>query len=269
MRARRFWAALGSVALVAGVTAPSNAADPPKTMAALGDSITVAYDATKLLAAQPEYSWSTGYSTSVRSLSQRLSIPRSSAANIAKSGTKMKDLAGQASSASLAPGTDLVTILMGANDACTSTTGTMTDPALFRAQFSNALGVLVGTKQVDQIVVASIPNIEQLWSVYKDSASARFVWGLYKICQSMLANPRSTNAADVQRRAEVTKRVGAFNLALKEVCATFSVCRYDNGAVFSTTFTRNDVSKVDYFHPSVAGQNLLAKTTAVAFAFPS
>lgn len=269
MRARRFWAALGSLTLVMGVAAPSNAADPPETMAALGDSITVAYDATKLLAAQPEYSWSTGYSTYVWSVSQRLNIARESAVNIAKSGTKMKDLAGQASSVSLVEGTDLVTILMGANDACTSSVGTMTDPVLFRSQFSQALGVLVGTKHVDQIVVASIPNIEQLWSVYKDSSSARFVWGLYKICQSMLANPTSFKAADVKRRAEVTKRVGEFNLALKEVCASVSVCRYDNGAVFATTFTRNDVSKVDYFHPSVAGQNLLATTTAGAFGFGS
>ena len=67
MRARRFWAALGSLLLVSGLAAPSMAADSPPPqpqtdMAALGDSITVAYDATRLLAAQPEYSWSTGYS---------------------------------------------------------------------------------------------------------------------------------------------------------------------------------------------------------------
>jgi lysophospholipase L1-like esterase len=264
MRARRFWAFLGSLALVVGIAAPSEAADPPRTMAALGDSITVAYDATKLLTPQPEYSWSTGYSTSVKSLSQRLAIPTASAVNIAKSGTKMANLDGQA--ASVAVGTDLVTILMGANDACTSSVSTMTDPLVFRTQFKAALGTLA-TKQVDQIVVVSIPNIEQLWSVYKDSGSARFIWGLYKICQSMLANPTSTKLADVQRRAAVTKRVGEFNVALQQECALVSGCRYDGGAVNRTTFTRDDVSKVDYFHPSIKGQNLLATTTAGAFGF--
>jgi lysophospholipase L1-like esterase len=265
MRARRFWAALGSLALVAGVAAPSPAADPPPTMAALGDSITVAYDATRLLTPQPEYSWSTGYSTSVRSLSQRLTIPRASAVNIAKSGTKMADLNGQALSVEV--GTDLVTILMGANDACTSSVSTMTDPLVFRAQFESALQTLT-TQQVDQIVVASIPNIEQLWSVYKGSGSARFVWGLYKICQSMLANPTSTKPADVQRRAAVTLRVGEFNLALQQECAEVATCRYDGGAVNRTTFTRTDVSTVDYFHPSIKGQNLLATTIANTFGFP-
>jgi lysophospholipase L1-like esterase len=267
MRARRFWATLGSFALVAGVAAPSTAADPPKTMAALGDSITVAYDATSLLAAQPEYSWSTGYSTSVRSLSQRLSIPRASAVNIAKSGTKMKDLAGQASSASLVVGTDLVTILMGANDACTSAASTMTTKADFRRQFQAALATLA-SKDVDRIVVASIPNIEQLWSLYKGSGSARFVWGLYKICQSMLANPTSTQTADVQRRAAVTQRVGEFNTVLKEECDLVVACDYDEGLVNSINFGTGDVSKVDYFHPSIQGQGLLATTTAKAFGFP-
>jgi lysophospholipase L1-like esterase len=204
----------------------------------------------------------------VRSLSQRLSIPRASAVNIAKSGTKMADLNGQAQDVRLTPGTDLVTILMGANDACTSSVSLMTDPGLFRTQFKTALGTLA-TKGVDRIVVASIPNIEQLWAVYKGSGSARFVWGLYKICQSMLANPTSTKATDVQRRAAVTFRVGEFNKALKEECDLVTACDYDEGTVNRTTFARTDVSTVDYFHPSIKGQNLLAQKTAEFFIFGS
>ena len=38
-------------------------------------------------------------------------------------------------------------------------------------------------------MVASIPDIDKLWEVGSKSSSARFVWGLYKICQSMLKNP--------------------------------------------------------------------------------
>ncbi len=66
MHARRFWAAVGSLALVVGVAAPSTAVTSPTplpvptSMAALGDSITVAYDIKSLLAADPTYSWSTG-----------------------------------------------------------------------------------------------------------------------------------------------------------------------------------------------------------------
>ena len=78
MRARRFWAALGSVALVAGVAAPSSAAPSPSplpvptSMAALGDSITIAYDIKSLLRADPTYSWSTGTQSAVQSLYTRL-----------------------------------------------------------------------------------------------------------------------------------------------------------------------------------------------------
>ena len=147
MRARRFWAALGSIALVAGVATPSSAVDTlpvPSTMAALGDSITVAYDATKLLTAQPEYSWSTGTSTSVQSVYLRLKKKNRKlvAANYAVSGARMSDLVGQAGKVPVgtAKGKELVTILMGANDACTDTVDLMTDPEVFRALSDAALG---------------------------------------------------------------------------------------------------------------------------------
>ena len=46
-------------------------------------------------------------------------------------------------------------------------------------------------------------------------------------------------------------------------------CRFDNNAVYNTTFTLTDISKVDYFHPSVAGQAKLAGVTYTAFGFPA
>jgi hypothetical protein len=39
--------------------------------------------------------------------------------------------------------------------------------------------------------------------------------------------------------------------------------------VFATAFTLKDISTVDYFHPSVAGQAKLAATTYPAFGYPS
>jgi lysophospholipase L1-like esterase len=282
MRARRFWAALGSVALVLGSAAPSVAAPSttplrvPTSMAALGDSITIAYDIKSLLRADPTYSWSTGTQSAVNSLYSRLeardATPNLSRANHAVSGAKIGDLAVQAGK--VAPGTELVTVLMGANDACTSTEAGMTSAADFRTRADAALGVLAD-RGVDQIVVASIPDIYKLWEVGSKSSSARFVWGLYKICQSMLKSPTSKLKADVDRRANVRARVVEFNDALKAACATITTkasstaCKFDDNAVFNTSFSLTDISKVDYFHPSVSGQAKLAAVTYTAFGFPA
>jgi hypothetical protein len=74
----------------------------------------------------------------------------------------------------------------------------------------------------------------------------------------MLANPLSTAAADVDRRARVLQREKDFNAVLASVCALYQQCRFDGNAVFNTAFAASDISTRDYFHPSIAGQTKLA-----------
>jgi len=109
--------------------------------------------------------------------------------------------------------------------------------------------------------VAGIPSLQRLYDLNKSSVSARLAWGLLQTCQSMLANPTSTKAADVQRRAAVQQRVNEFNQALADACAATARCRYDGGAVANYAFTKSDVSTRDYFHPSLSGQATLAALT--------
>jgi hypothetical protein len=45
---------------------------------------------------------------------------------------------------------------------------------------------------------------------------------------------------------------------LETVCARHPKCRYDGGAVFRIRWSRADVSILDYYHPSVAGQRKIA-----------
>jgi lysophospholipase L1-like esterase len=240
-------------------------------MAALGDSITIAYDIKSLLRADPTYSWSTGTQSAVQSLYTRLEGRDTTSSlarvNHAVSGAKIGDLATQAGK--VAGGTDLVTVLMGANDACTSSESGMTSVADFSTRADTALAVL-SSRGVDQVVVASIPDVYKLWEVGSKSSSARFVWGLYKICQSMLKSPTSSLQADVERRDRVRARVVAFNAELAEACSQATVpCKFDDNAVFKTSFALTDISKVDYFHPSVSGQAKLASVTYSAFGFPT
>lgn len=269
----RLGALAGSMALVLGVGAPSSAEPLPMPTAiyALGDSITVAYDVNRLLVEEPAYSWSTGTVASVNSVYARLEAKDPSTTsiasrqNVAKSGAKMIDLAGQVANAKVAatPGAELVTILMGANDACTKTEAGMTAVGTFQAQIVKALNDLEA-KGVDQVVVASIPNIFQLWDVGRRSSTARLVWSVYGICQSMLANPWSTSSTDMARRYRVRDRVTDFNLELQKACAAVEAsaaptrCRFDGNEVFNTAFSLTDISRVDYFHPSASGQAKLA-----------
>jgi len=253
------------LALLLGSLLPTaaGAADPPlpDSMAAVGDSITQAASTGGSLGADaPQNSWSTGTSTTVNSHYLRLlgaGAPISGQNhNRSVSGAKMVDLDGQmANVVTLQP--DYVTVLIGGNDLCTDTVAQMTSVTNFRSQFETAMNRLIGGTTTTVVYVVSIPDVYQLWNLFKGNWWARFIWSTADICQSLLANPTSTQAADVQRRAAVRQRNIDYNAQLAEVCASYDRCRWDANAVFGTTFTSSDVSG-DFFHPSVTGQAKLA-----------
>ena len=156
---------------------------------------------------------------------------------------------------------EYVTILMGANDVCASSEAGMTDVGVFRAQFEQALASLAAGLPGSRVFVSSIPDIYQLFLLYRYDLSANSVWAIAGICQSMLAYPFSNLPGDVARRARVRQRNIDYNTQLAQVCAAYALCRFDNNAVFSTAFVRSDVTTRDYFHPSVSGQAKLAAVT--------
>jgi lysophospholipase L1-like esterase len=247
----------------------AQAAPPyPASIASTGDSITRAYNTgTFPFTDNAAASWSTGTNGTVSSHYSRLlaldSAISGHAYNYAKSGAKMADLAGQMGSVvGRQPG--YVTVLMGANDVCASSEAGMTSVDAFRTQFKAAMDKVTAGSPATYVYVASIPNVYQLWSVLKGSSSARSTWALFGVCKSMLANPTSTKAADVARRARVLQREQDFNGVLASVCALYKQCRFDGNAVFDTAFAVSDISTRDYFHPSLAGQKKLAAVTWAA-----
>ena len=155
-----------------------------------------------------------------------------------------------------------VTLLIGANDACTTSESSMTSVATFRGQIDAALTTLHNGLPSAQVFVMSIPDIKRLWFIGKDSGNARFFWSLGGICQSMLANPTSTAQADVDRRNRVRQRVIDYNTQLAQACAAYGTnCLFDNNAVFNYQFVLSQVSGWDYFHPNREGQRVLASVT--------
>ncbi len=264
-----------SLNLILGVVPAVSAADAapvPGSMAAIGDSITQAASSAGSLGADaPQNSWSTGTSTTVNSHYLRLRAalsPTLVAQNLARSGAKVGNCGTThpcfgdqiGSVLNLATEPDYVTVLIGGNDLCTDTVESMTSVATFKTQFAAAMKTLMEGTSGTHVYVVSIPDVWQLWNLFKSNFWARFIWNSAKICQSLLANPTSTNTADVQRRAAVQQRNRDFNTALKEVCesaANAPRCWFDQNKVFDFKFSTNDVSG-DYFHPSIEGQRKLS-----------
>ena len=236
----------------------------PNSMASTGDSITRAYDINwlHLLSDSPQYSWSTGYSTSVNSQYQRILALNPAVSgheyNDAKTGAKMVDLDGQVKTAAT-QGVQYLTILMGANDLCTSTLAGMTATATFQAQFSLALSDFFAADPSAHVYVSSLPNVYQLWSTLHTNATAVSTWKSFNICQSML----SASNTEAQRQAVVSQEI-ADNTALQTVCAEYANCRWDNLAGYNFQFPASDISTVDYFHPNLQGQNDVARISWAA-----
>ena len=268
IRRSPFVAAVALALTLIGPALDANAQEHlPNSMAALGNSITRGYNSGPLpYQDNPTYSWSTGTNPNVRSHYLRILEAKPAIAgknfNDARSGAKMADLAGQAAVAN-AQRVDYITILIGGNDVCASSESAMTPVATFRDQFQTAMNELAAGSPKAKVYVVSIPDVYHLWEILHPDPAARFVWSFFRICQSLLARPNSTDQADVDRRARVRQRNIDYNQQLQEVCATVTNCRYDDGAVFSTAFAVSDVSTRDYFHPSAAGQ---AKLAAVSWA---
>lgn len=232
----------------------------PNSMAVLGDSISRAYNACPAFGECPASVWSTGTDIGVNSHYTRLLALNPAIAgnahNDAVSGATMANLNAQAAAA-VGQNVEYVTIEMGGNDGCKNTEAQMTPAATYQAQFQQAMTTLTTGLPNAHILVASVPDIVQLWVVAKDVLAARSVWSL-GICQTVTANPLSVAQADIDRRARVRQRVIDYNTALATVCAQFANCKFDQNAVFNSGFALSDVSSVDYFHPSYAGQTGLA-----------
>jgi lysophospholipase L1-like esterase len=208
---------LASVAVaIAGMTMiqPAHAftVPLPSSMASTGDSITRAYDINwfHLLSDSPQYSWSTGYNGSVTSQYEHILALNPAISghefNDAKTSAKMVDLDGQVKNAA-SQEAQYLTVLMGANDLCTSSTATMTSTATFGTQFRQALNDFFIADPTAHVYVSSLPNLYQLWSVLHTNSSARNVWSTFGICQSMLrnSNTESQRQAVVVGRARITR----------------------------------------------------------------
>ncbi|NWF30974.1 SGNH/GDSL hydrolase family protein [Streptomyces sp. PKU-EA00015] len=232
----------------------------PRSLAAVGDSITRGFDACSLFTDCPEVSWATGTDTRVNSLALRLLGPAGAAArswNHARSGADVADLPAQMALAA-AHKPELVTVMVGANDACADTMERMTPVETFRASFEASMSRLRKDAPKAQVYVSSVPDLKRLWSTGRADPVGSQIWKL-GICASMLGEAEDDSLSAQQRRDAVRQRIVAYNEVLEDVCAEDDRCRYDGGAVFDYRFSGQQLSRWDWFHPSRDGQERLAE----------
>lgn len=247
-------------------TAPS--ATLPNSMAAMGDSITRGFNTCGFFVDCERRSWSTGSDTEADShynglLGQNPAI-KGNAHNNAKTGAVAADMKGQAE-ATVKQKVDYVTMLVGANDACSDTEANITSVNAYKQRIGAALSTLKTGLPNAKLFVASVPDLKQLWEVGKGNAAARTAWKLGGICKTMLENPTSTAKTDSDRRDRVRQRVIEYNKVLEQACENYGKnCVFDNNAVFNYKFSGKVLSNWDFFHPNVRGQKELARVTREA-----
>ena len=253
------------LSLVWGSASPTRAQDvppPPTSMASIGDSITRAADVCCWYGDHPSNSWSTGGAgwDRVTSLYERIRALNPAIAgrnhNDAVSGAKMANGPAQAQRA-VTQQAQFVTILLGANDLCTSSPRSMTRVRI--SERSCVRRCKSSSRACPRMRVSSWPASQTFTGCGPSitrTGSARLVWDAADICQSLLAPTRT----EEQRQLVRTRNI-AFNAVLAKECAAYPRCRFDRNAVFNFQFSRSHVSKLDYFHPNLAGQAELARVT--------
>jgi lysophospholipase L1-like esterase len=241
-------------------SSPRTSSPPPASMAALGDSITRALAVCCSNGDNTLHSWSTGdgpgdgISSHYERLTRLVPAITGRNHNNAISGATAVDLPDQATTA-VKENVEYVTILIGANDLCASSAATMTSEADFALDINAALATLNQGLPRARIFVGSIPDLYQLWKALGGIAEARDAWS-GGTCRSMLA----AGNAEEQRQLVVEREL-AFNRVLAQACSHYKNCRWDNNAVYDFKFSADDVSVLDYFHPSLEGQARLAELT--------
>ena len=170
-----------AAALLCALAVPAALADPavtgyPSSIASTGDSITRAFNTCSFPFVDcPANSWSTGTSSTVNSHYRRIlaANPAISGRNYndAKTGARMSGLLTQVQAA-VSQHAEYVTVLMGANDVCTSSESTMTPVDTLRSQLRGALATLSAGSPNARIYVVSIPDVYHLWQILHTNLSA-------------------------------------------------------------------------------------------------
>ena len=229
---------------------------PTFTIGALGDSITAAFNA-ESPGDNALHSWSTGNADVVSGKSHFVRLtgifPHLDvrAANVAMTGARAADLATQVDRL-LPERPDYVTILIGAND--------LTE-CLLGAGSARLDGVAIAVKSAVSRLVAANRHIMILLVAVPDQSLVldHLLPGGAAMAGAWLTTLRTTYKNSWRH----------LNQALLGVASAFPANVRFCGAVANERFRRDHLSAIDSYHPSAAGQRLLASLTWNSGWFPA
>lgn len=255
---------LAACAPAAAPEEPTASATPTlltvNSLAVVGDSISVAASACGSQSPCPDASWALGDSPDVDSIANRLATAtglRPEPVWVARPGATVGGRA-EALAPLRSATPDLVLVEIGANDACAPSVADVTSPTDFAAEYAALLSGIRAAAPEARIVAFSIPDLLRLWDVGRSQPKAVSLWNSSPSCRSLLANADSDAPEDVQRRADIDATVDAYNESIGLACADVTDCVFDEGVVHAVQFSLEEISTIDHFHPSIAGQAALA-----------
>jgi lysophospholipase L1-like esterase len=243
-----------------GLETPSAAPDVA-TLAILGDSMSLGVNACADQGQCFAASWAGGTDPAVGSIAERLAAASGvepAVVNAAKDGGDVADALGLVDEVVQAD-PQLVTVLLGNNDACAPSLDGMTPTTDYEARLTELFGRLNAEAPDATILALSVPNLQHLWEIGHGNARAVQLWNGSASCKNLLGSADDESAEANARRDAVSARVQEYNAAIERVCAVTERCLDDGGAVFAYAFTADEISAIDYFHPSIAGQRAIAQ----------
>lgn len=250
------------VAVAGGLSMVQAHAATYETAGAIGDSISTGFNASRL-GDNKELSWSTGSSSLINSHFQRLKSASGSttmrAYNEAVAGSVAADLEKQITRI-LSRSPDYLTITIGANDVCGWTEDYAANLAEFESTLRAALSHLIAARPSIKIFISPIPDVYNLWEIAHQQSGCQTKWNIFGICRPLLGSNRS----DLDRQAFVERWRHA-NDAIAQVATEFADNVLYEPSIAETHFEWDHVSNIDCFHPSAAGQNLLAEKGWILF----
>ena len=202
------------------------------------------------------YNWSTGNSKHVQShlhkLKEIISL-KVKPINVAKSRATSYQLKQQLTNIK-SPTIDYLTLLIGANDVCDWQEDYAENQQKFRYNVHDIIEKAIEINADVRIILPAIPNMYRLYKQGKDKCGVR--WDYFKACPSLLSSKRT----DAERLAFLERLISA-NETLKGLAAHFAENVKYIGKVYEYEFTLDHISRIDCFHPSIKGQNELARIT--------
>ena len=225
-------------------------------IAAIGDSVSQATNATGW-GNNPEESWSTGSSPSgivdshLKRLRRLLQIPVSPF-NASVAGSRAVDIAAQVDEV-VTQDPDYVILMIGANDACAWDGSDPSRIDKFGEDVASAIDDLVTDNGEVKILLSPIPDLLQLKAL-GSARGCQWFWNLFGVCPNLLHSRRTQEEV-----VAFGQRIAEANIRLEDIADQYANnVRFDPNLA-SHTFSWDQVSHRDCFHPSGEGQDLIAE----------